>query len=131
MLAYEQIYAYSCAMPRRKPGALLPLELTILDVAMSLRSQKIEEFHGFAIAQAIQAQTGATLLTAHGTLYRALSRMQRDGLLESNWEDPEIAESQSRPRRRLYQVTGQGELAATRAHREQPSGITATRLATS
>jgi DNA-binding PadR family transcriptional regulator len=55
-------------------------------------------------------------LTAHGTLYKALDRMERMGLLESRWEDPEVAAAQGRPRRRLYRVTGQGERALDEAH---------------
>jgi DNA-binding PadR family transcriptional regulator len=53
----------------------------------------------------------ARLLTAHGTLYKALDRMQRAGLLESEWEDPLIAAREGRPRRRLYRVTAVGEAA--------------------
>ena len=96
---------------RRKPGALLPLEVSILEAAIDLRRGGADEFHGFAVAKEIKDREEARTLTAHGTLYKALERMQRAGLLESRWEDPEVAAAKSRPRRRLYRVTGLGELA--------------------
>lgn len=93
---------------RRKPGTLLPLEVTILETAIDLRRCGQEEFHGFAAAKKIAEHTEARSLTAHGTLYKALERMQRAGLLESRWEDPNVAAAEGRPRRRLYHVTGLG-----------------------
>ena len=69
------------------------------------------EFHGFALAAAIQDRDAARRLTAHGTLYRALARMERAGLLTSRWEDADLAAAEGRPRRRLYRVTGLGATA--------------------
>lgn len=46
-----------------------------------------------------------------GTLYPALARMERFGWLTSRWEEIDPAK-ESRPRRRLYQLTGEGELVA-------------------
>ncbi len=91
---------------------LLPLEVSILEVALDLRRAGVSEFHGFAIAREIKAQDEARALTAHGTLYKALGRMERAGLLESEWEDADEAMRAGRPRRRLYRVTGLGERAA-------------------
>ena len=54
--------------------------------------------------------------SAHGTLYKALGRLEKAGLLESDWEDAGAAEADGRPRRRLYTVTGAGQLAFA-AHR--------------
>ena len=100
---------------KRKPGTLLPLEMTILETALDLRGCGEEEFHGFAIAKEIAAHSEARTLTAHGTLYKALARMQAAGLLESRWEDPAIAAEEGRPRRRLYHVTGLGGRALSTA----------------
>ena len=100
---------------RRKPGALLPLELSILEVGLDLRSRGVPEYHGFMIAKKIQEREGARMLTAHGTLYKALDRMERAGLLTSRWEDPMIAAEEKRPRRRLYQVTAAGQQAPIEA----------------
>lgn len=96
---------------RRKPGTLLPLELQLLEAGLEFRRGGDGEFHGFAIAKALQDASEARRLTAHGTLYKALARMEAGGLLESRWEDPDQAVKEGRPRRRLYRVTGAGELA--------------------
>jgi PadR family transcriptional regulator, regulatory protein PadR len=96
---------------RRKPGTLLPIEISILEAALDLRAAGEPEFHGFYIAGRIREREQARRLTAHGTLYKALERMERAGLLESSWEDPEAAAAERRPRRRLYAVTGAGERA--------------------
>ena len=105
-------------MVRRKPGALLPLELSILSAGVEAMQAGEPEFHGFSIANAIQDRDAARRLTAHGTLYKALARLERAGLLESRWEEPELAEADGRPRRRLYRVTGAGAAAVTRARAE-------------
>jgi DNA-binding PadR family transcriptional regulator len=88
---------------RRKPGTLLPLEASILTAGLALG-----RFHGYSLARAIQEQEAARRLTAHGTLYKALSRMETAGLLSSRWEDADAAAADGRPRRRLYEVTGAG-----------------------
>ncbi len=119
-------------MPRRRPGVLLPIEAAVLGAAIEARRAGEEEFHGFAIASAIQEREAARRLTAHGTLYRALARMESAGLLESRWEDPAVAEAEGRPRRRLYRVTGLGEAAALGARRASaPARPGAPRLAAS
>jgi DNA-binding PadR family transcriptional regulator len=93
-------------MPRRKPGTLLPLETEILEAALSLLRSGHATFHGFGLAQTMREQSGSRSLTAHGTLYKALSRLEEFGLLTSRWEDAAAVEG--RPRRRLYELTGQG-----------------------
>ncbi len=89
---------------RRKPGALVPLEFSILEVACS----RNEPFHGFELAKALADTERSRTLTAHGTLYKALARLADQGLLDSEWEDPDIAIREGRPRRRLYRITGAG-----------------------
>jgi PadR family transcriptional regulator PadR len=101
-------------MPRRKPGTLLPLEEEILVLALSMSRSGRATFHGFGLAQAMREQRGSRSLTAHGTLYKALGRLEEFGLLSSSWEDPAAAEG--RPRRRLYELTRQGAQVAERAH---------------
>ena len=101
------------AMPRRKPGTLLPLETEILEVALSMLPSGQATFHGFGLAQTMQEQTGSRSLTSHGTLYKALSRLEEFGLLTSRWEDAAAAEG--RPRRRLYELTWEGTSVAEQA----------------
>ena len=97
-------------MPRRKPGTLLPLETEILGVALARQRDGQSSFHGFALAQAMREQRGSKALTGHGTLYKALGRLEEFGLLASRWEDAAAVEG--RPRRRLYELTGEGARAA-------------------
>jgi PadR family transcriptional regulator PadR len=105
-------------MPRRKPGTLVPLETEILEVALSMRRVGHATFHGFGIAQTMREEGGARSLTAHGTLYKALGRLEEFGLLTSRWEDAEAA-VEGRPRRRLYELTGEGARVAEHGRAEQ------------
>ena len=107
-------------MPRRKPGTLLPLETEILEVALSMLCSEQATFHGFGLAQTMREQSGSRSLTAHGTLYKALSRLEEFGLLTSRWED--AAAVDGRPRRRLYELTSQGAHAAEQALACKASG---------
>ena len=100
-------------VPRRKPGTLVPLETEILEMALSMLRSGHVTFHGFGLAQSMREQSGSRSLTAHGTLYKALSRLEEFGLLTSRWEDAAAVEG--RPRRRLYELTSQGAYAAEQA----------------
>lgn len=102
---------------RRKRGHLVPLEVAICEAALKLRARGEEPFHGYRLAKALARGADARLLTAYGTLYRALGRLEQMGLLASRWEDPAIAARESRPGRRLYTLTGTGEAALEDARR--------------
>ena len=105
---------------RRKEGTLLPIEISILEAGLELRSGRIKKFYGFLIAKELAERDGARKLTGYGTLYKALSRMETLALLSSDWEDPLTAAAESRPRRRLYFVTPAGEEALADAHAFRP-----------
>lgn len=115
---------------RRRPGTLLPLEASILEAALRLRRAGEPDFHGFGIAKAMAEGDAAGGLTAHGTLYKALGRMETAGLLTSQWEDAGQAAAEGRPRRRLYRVTGAAVAALaehrTNVERDAPLGRAAT-----
>ena len=110
---------------RRRKGRLLEIEEAILEAGMTLKAQGSASFHGFSVAKLIQRTSDARRLTAHGTLYKALGRLERAGLLSSEWEDAEIAAAEGRPRRRLYSVTDQGAtaLASSRADEPLPESV--------
>ncbi len=108
---------------RRKKGELIPIEVSVLEASLGLRAGGAEAAHGFLIAKVIQDLTGARLLTAHGTLYRALHRLERAGLLVSFWEDPRLALEQGRPTRRFYRVTAAGERALAQAKSKETVGL--------
>ena len=102
---------------RRKPGQLLPLETAICLCAANLRRQGTTEFHGYEIAKRLGDESHSRLLTAYGTLYRALGRLEAMGLLQSRWEDPQIPARENRPGRRMYVLTAAGETAAQEARK--------------
>lgn len=91
-------------MAYRKPGTLLPLEGDILSV---IASHGPRGAHGFAVAKDLAGE-GAKALVSHGTLYKALDRLLRRGLLTAEWEDPAAAEAAGRPRRKIYWITAAG-----------------------
>lgn len=107
-MTYRKVPSYSGAVPRRKPGSLLPLETEILDVALAMLGAGEATFHGFGLAHAMRSD-GAGKLIGHGTLYKALGRLEEMGLLTSRWEEPPPV---GRPRRRLYELTAAGARAA-------------------
>ena len=100
---------------RRKTGSLVPLELAICVCALEFQRDGTAEFHGYAMAKHLGDLGDSRLLTAYGTLYRALGRLAAMGLLQSRWEDPEIPARENRPGRRLYMITGAGEAAVREA----------------
>jgi PadR family transcriptional regulator PadR len=105
---------------RRKPGTLVPIEVSILAAGVAMALSGEPEFHGYAVARELKEREEARRLTAHGTLYRALERLEKAGLLLSRLEDPELAASEQRPRRRLYHVTAAGEAALAAVSRPSP-----------
>lgn len=63
--------------------------------------------HGFDVMD----QTGLP----SGTVYPALSRLEKTGLLRSSWERASIAHDEKRPPRRYYEVTAAGREALAKA----------------
>jgi PadR family transcriptional regulator PadR len=104
---------------RRKPGALVPLEELIVVAALHLEHTGVQEFHGYEIARHLATVSDRRRLTAYGTLYRALARLEGMGLLQSHWEDPQRAADENRPGRRLYTLTADGVRTATAREAER------------
>jgi PadR family transcriptional regulator PadR len=50
-----------------------------------------------------------------GTVYPALSRLERDGYVRSAWEDEHRAHREGRPARRYYRITAPGTRALEEA----------------
>jgi DNA-binding PadR family transcriptional regulator len=46
-----------------------------------------------------------------GTIYPALRRLERDGLIESEWEQVEVAHVKQRPARKYYTISKAGRAA--------------------
>lgn len=47
-----------------------------------------------------------------GTVYPVMQRLERDGLLQSHWEQQSIADAEQRPLRKYYKLTPSGGAAA-------------------
>lgn len=63
-----------------------------------------EERYGFDLVRALGQVDG--MVTSEGTIYPLLSRLRRDGLVDSTWR-----ESRSGPPRRYYRLTRAGRTA--------------------
>lgn len=55
-----------------------------------------------------------------GTVYPALRRLERDGLVSSNWEAEQQAVQEQRPARRYYTLTRPGKEAEATATKRYP-----------
>ena len=109
-------------MGRRRAGQLLPLEIQILLEAIRLAAAGQAEFHDFGMAKELRDGCQRGTLIGHGTLYKALGRLEQGGLLSSRLEDPDDAAEAGRPRRRLYRITSTGRVAAARGRTEPVGG---------
>ncbi len=61
-----------------------------------------EPRHGYAVIASLREISGDAFDLPEGTVYPALHRLERDGLIQSDWT--EVAGR----RRRVYQITGHG-----------------------
>lgn len=59
--------------------------------------------HGYAIIEAIRVRSGTAFDLPEGTVYPALHRLEKAGLLKSEWVTPP-----SGRKRRVYELTKQG-----------------------
>ena len=55
-----------------------------------------------------------------GTVYPALRRLERDGLIRSQWEKQAIAEAELRPARKYYKITRTGRAALEASQKRYP-----------
>ena len=78
-----------------------------------------EPLHGYAVIEALQRRSGGELDLPTGTVYPALNRLERTGLLRSDWA------SVGGRRRRTYRLTAAGRRALA-GHRRQWREFTAT-----
>lgn len=68
--------------------------------------------HGCAIAERLRARSDGAFKLPEGTLYPALHRLERAGLLASSWSEV------NGRRRRVYQLTQKGRRALAKQHGE-------------
>jgi DNA-binding PadR family transcriptional regulator len=61
-----------------------------------------EPKHGYAVIESLKTRSQGRLELPEGTIYPALHRLERNGLLASEWSD-------TGRRRRVYRLTDKGE----------------------
>ena len=73
--------------------------------------------HGYAVIADLRERSGGTFDLPEGTVYPALHRLERDGLLEAVWQRGEGGSESGGRRRKVYAVTpaGAAALAAERS----------------
>jgi len=71
-----------------------------------LKSLALEPMHGWAIAGRIRQLSNDVLLVQQGSLYPALQRLEKDGLITSDWDM-----SENNRRARYYRLTPAGRRA--------------------
>src|SRR6476646_2519713 len=71
-----------------------------------------EPAHGYAVLQRLKTRSGGAFDLAEGTIYPALHRLERDGLLSSSWS------TEGGRRRRVYRRTRNGQAALRTRRRE-------------
>jgi transcriptional regulator len=86
-------------MPDVKSRDLFPGALEM----MVLRLLKREPMHGYALVQRIQQVSNNLLQVEEGSLYPALQRLLKDGLVEAQW-----GVSATNRRVRIYRITRAG-----------------------
>jgi transcriptional regulator len=70
---------------------------------MVLKSLQLEPMHGWGITERIEQWSGNVLRLGEGTLYPALYRLERQGLIRSEWKVTENSR-----RARYYSLTRPG-----------------------
>lgn len=68
-----------------------------------------EPGHGYALSQRLDQRSGGTFCVPEGSLYPALQRLERAGLVASTWDKTDGR------RRRVYQLTPAGRTAVTQS----------------
>ena len=85
---------------------MTPIRITHA-TALILQALASNHRHGFQIMEVSSLPSG--------TVYPVLRRLEREGLVESEWEDESAASDAGRRQRRIYTLTKPGVLLAERA----------------
>ena len=78
-----------------------------------LRTLLFGEQHGQGIARVIQQQSDNVLIVDHGSLYPALQRLERRGLIDASW-----GTSENNRRARFYTLSKKGRKELTKEQGE-------------
>jgi DNA-binding PadR family transcriptional regulator len=80
--------------------------------AMVLQAIDAGDGYGFSVMQ----MTGLP----SGTVYPAMRRLERDGLIRSQWERQSIADAEQRPARKYYRLTRSGRVVLEASQKRYP-----------
>jgi PadR family transcriptional regulator PadR len=80
--------------------------------AMILQTIHAGQIYGFSVME--------TTGLPSGTVYPAMRRLERDGLIVSKWEKQSIADAEQRPLRKYYKLTRSGETTLEAMHKRYP-----------
>src|ERR1700761_4561187 len=80
--------------------------------AMILHTIQAGHIYGLSVMEATGLHSG--------TVYPAIRRLERDGLIVSKWEKQSIADPEQRPLRKYYKLTRSGEITLEAMHNRYP-----------
>jgi PadR family transcriptional regulator, regulatory protein PadR len=89
-------------MPSRQPVDALRGSLDLL----VLKTLSLSETHGWGISQRVQQLSGGEFAMNQGSLYPALQRLEKDGLITSDW-----GVTDNNRQARYYRLTAAGRRA--------------------
>ena len=92
-------------MPPRPPVDALRGSLDLL----ILKTLSLSETHGWGISQRVQQMSNGEFAMNQGSLYPALQRLERDGLITSDW-----GVTDNNRQARYYRITAAGRRALDR-----------------
>jgi PadR family transcriptional regulator PadR len=101
-------------MPTKERGDLLQGTLDML----VLKVLQLGPMHGWGVTERIESGSRQVLQLNQGSLYPALYRLERQGLITSEWR---TTENGRRARYHALTASGRRELAAERQHWERVS----------
>ena len=87
-----------------EPESFLPLSPAVFHILLALAD---EERHGYGIMQEVKFRTDGQVRLVPGTLYGAIKRLLKQGLIEETDERPDPALNEER--RRYYRMTEFGQ----------------------
>ncbi|MFI5913006.1 PadR family transcriptional regulator [Dactylosporangium sp. NPDC051541] len=83
-----------------------------LDLLLLATLRRVEPVHAYALIASLRQQSGGAFDLPEGTVYPALHRLERDGLVHSEWS------AEQPRRRRVYRLTAAGAAAVVVKQRE-------------
>jgi PadR family transcriptional regulator PadR len=113
-VTYVAIYSIACQVAfyiGRIPRMSSETKLSHT-AALILQSIHVGYIYGFSVMEV----TGLP----SGTVYPAMRRLERDGLIQSQWEQQAAADAEKRPPRKYYKLTRSGKTTLEASRKRYP-----------